>query len=133
MEGTFDISTWPSSTMIFLGDSTTGTGFHLDRAYGYNIAFALEQHSRETDDDVLAVWTFVRADKISDLSKHFHPRSLGDDPKSCYLSDQDYESFKRSWGTEIIFRIEQRRGDIVRIPLGWLHSVENKTPNLKVG
>lgn len=148
------------STLIILGGIGTGTGFHLDWTEAYNIAFSVG--AAVAADSVLAVWTFINPLLISSADRWIKENLTGlgvPRPKKKARGEQQQVG-KSRWplgfagspdnrvhlkgplldryaevGVGVdnpIVQLEQRAGELVYVPAGWVHQVVNLSPNVKV-
>lgn len=142
------------STLIMLGGVGTGTGFHLDWTEAYNIAFSVG--AAVAADTVLAVWVFINPLCVGEAdawikgtiktSKRKHSQSTqpsrwpegfaSSADNRVHLKGGDLERFleyMRSLATpNPVVILEQKPGQLVHVPPGWVHQVTNMSPNVKV-
>lgn len=142
------------STLIILGGVGTGTGFHLDWTEAYNIAFSVGAAATDT---VLAVWVFINPLLVGEAdawikgtiktSKRKHSQSTQVSSRwpegfassaedRVHLKGDDLERFveyMHSFATpNPVVMLEQKPGQLVHVPPGWVHQVTNMSPNVKV-
>ena len=143
------------STLIMLGGVGTGTGFHLDWTEAYNIAFSIGAAAVAAD-TVLAVWVFINPLCVGEAdawiketiktSKRKHSQSTqvsrwpagfaSSAEDRVHLKGVDLERFleyMHSLATpNPVVVLEQKPGQLVHVPSGWVHQVINMSPNVKV-
>ena len=143
------------STLIMLGGVGTGTGFHLDWTEAYNIAFSAGS-AAVASDTVLAVWVFINPLLVGEAdawikgtiktSKRKHRQSTqvsrwpdgfaSSAEDRVHLKGGDLERFMEYMHTlstpNPVVILEQKPGQLVHVPPGWVHQVTNMSPNVKV-
>lgn len=149
------------STLVILGSTGTGTGFHLDWTQAYNITFSV---GTAVADSVLAVWTFINPLLISSADRWIKENLTGlgvprpkkkargeqqqskwllgfaSSPDHIHLKGSDLDRFLEAMqklGSEMgvdnpVVQLQQKAGEMVFVPPGWVHQVVNLSPNVKV-
>lgn len=120
------------SSLVLLGGSSTGTGFHLDWSEAYNIAFAVNTSDTAS---VLAVWVFISPSAVTKADEWLRGSGFPSGfatPGRVRLDDDRIAALKGYLGPSDIVIIEQRAGGRVYVPPGWVHQVSNLRPCLKL-
>lgn len=126
------------ASLILLGGATTKTGLHLDWTEAYNIAFAIGTSSLS---DPLAVWTFLHPSLAEQANAWLIQNGFEKGFQTAgraFLSDDRVSAFKTAMdalmpgGSGGVLVVEQRAGDMVYVPPGWIHQVYNLQPCLKL-
>lgn len=117
-----------NSTLILLGVTGSKTGLHLDWTEAFNIAFEFGQPG------TLAVWVLFHPSIVGELDAwlkaHGRPHGLATAGKA-HLSTEEMETLRGVFGEKMVV-LEQKGGDMVFVPPGWVHQVTNLQPCLKV-
>jgi hypothetical protein len=151
------LNDYQNSTLIMLGGLGTFTGFHLDWTEACNIAFSVGAPTAAA----VAVWVFIHplmlgvADAWLREQKHSigqgtkrreiasYPNGFASDIRVHLEGEQlqafrDHleahkESHKAAIGVEnATVVLHQHAGDMVHVPVGWVHQVTNLSPCVKV-
>ena len=133
------LTTIAESTLVIIGQTDSGTGWHVDRSRACNIGYLVNTASQTDSEESLpiATWTFVHPSKASEahsaLQDLGHPRGLHDThsiPVVDSLQLQKVLGSNQS-GHLWVQIIRQYPGDMVTVPVGYIHSVRNHLPNIK--
>ncbi|DBA96115.1 TPA: hypothetical protein ACH3X1_015671 [Trebouxia sp. C0004] len=125
------------STLLLIGKADQGTGFHVDWTEAKNIAFACNQADLPK---VLAVWIFLHPSiamkALAWLRINGYPNGFETIGK-VHLSEQEVQALDEHLGVDehgrqYLVRLEQRHGQLVEIPPGWIHQVTNLVECLKM-
>ena len=79
----------------------------------------------------MAVWYFVSGVHAKLLVEWLKARPGADGRLPTHLSETDFEAFTKEVGAGAV-RVEQRAGDKVVVPRGWIHWVVTVRPCVKV-
>lgn len=126
-----------TATLLLFGVAEYFTEVHFDWTEAKNVAFATSAEDRSR---VLATWVLLhpvaaaRADAW--LRENGYPQGLATEGK-VHLSDPKLGALakqlgKDSNGDSYLIVLEQRHGDMVYVPPGYLHGVTNVTACVKI-
>jgi hypothetical protein len=131
-------------TLVLLGGAGSGTGLHLDWTQAYNIALALASTGAG---DVLAIWVgiapcavaaadaWLRSLKLEGSNQRLFPEGLRTKGR-VRLDDNMVHQLQlhlsNLHGSNSVVVLEQRHGQVVYMPPGWVHQVTNKEPCVKL-
>lgn len=132
------------STLGLLGTVGNFTWFHCDRDPAQNFAVGVTTKAVVVDENtVLAMWVLIHPDKavVADLwlrehvaADGFHHDSFSIKPtptKETMLQLRDHLGMDEC-GRYYVVILEQRPGDMISVPAGWIHCVINMAPNFKL-
>ncbi len=149
-----------NSTLLLLGGVGTGTGLHLDLTEARNIAFSVGDRVVSTK-KTLAKWVFINplmlkvADKfIRSVRLTAGKRKRGEDAAELkwpnglmtsadkrvhlegtyltqFLKHMKREGEKMTVANPVV-QLDQKAGQLVHVPAGWVHQVTNVKCNVKV-
>lgn len=132
-----------TSTLVLVGDSECGTRFHVDWSEAKNVAFGLQlKPGPAAQHQPLALWVFVHpsaaaaagawlATNVEALAGGFqteNPPRL--ELKHAVAMQQVLGS--AADGTWLVRLVYQHAGDMVVVPAGWIHTVVNVQPCVKL-
>jgi hypothetical protein len=124
------------SSLVLLGSTGTSTGMHLDWTEAYNIAFATDPTSVG---EVLAEWTFIHPDAAEAANSWLQNNGFATGFTTvgkALLSSQQVSAMQAALADAVaggaVRVIQQRAGDMVYVPPGWVHQVYNVRSCLKL-
>ena len=81
---------------------------------------------------ILAYWYFVSGEHAKELIDRLAEKTDKEGHPATYLDDMDFKSFAATLGPNATFKLQQRAGDKVVVPPGWIHWVITVLPCVKV-
>ena len=132
------------STLALLGTTGTFTWFHCDRDPAQNFAVGVTTDDHLVDEStVLAMWVLIHPDKaavadewlcvhVADDGFRHDALSITPTPtKADMVKLRDHVGVDER-GRYYVVILEQRPGDMVHVPAGWIHCVINMASNFKL-
>lgn len=123
-------------SLVLLGAAGTATGLHLDWTEARNIAFAVDAASVG---QVLAEWTFIHPDAIQAANTWLQQNGFAAGlatPQRALLSSEQVSAMQAALANVVaggaVRVVQQRAGDMVHVPPGWVHQVVNVRACLKL-
>lgn len=145
-------------TLVLLGGITTFTPFHADWTEAYNVAFLVGAAAADT---VLATWVFINprmlevaeqwikqipltgtssgsgSSKSKKAKQLMYPNGFSNKVHLTGQTLTDFVDHLRQQGAVMgiknpVMMFDQKPGQRIRVPVGWVHQVTNKAINVKV-